>query len=49
LSSSRFDFIGATDVSLYPLQALQCGPHTSAPMMLINRRSISFYHLADEN
>lgn len=47
MSSSRFDFIGATDVSLYPLSTLQHGPNTKVPMMLINRNSVSLYHLLE--
>ena len=48
LSSGRFDFIGVTDSTLYPLQTVQHGPRIMSSLMLLNRHNVLFYHLADE-
>ena len=48
LSSSANNFIGATETTLYPLQAVQHSPQMTSRLMLNNRQNILFYHLMDE-
>ncbi len=47
MSSGRSTFMGMTDTSLYPLKTTQTSLQPKAKMMLINRNSIIFYHMAD--
>ncbi len=49
LSSSKSDFIGVTETTIYPLQTIQNMPQVESKMMFINRRSVRFYHLLDES
>ena len=47
LSSSNHDFMGMTGTTLYPLKASRSTPRPNAQLMLIHRKNILFYHLAD--
>ena len=46
--SSRVDFLGMTDATIYPLQSSPFNPHSSSPLTFVNRQKVVFFHLADE-
>jgi hypothetical protein len=48
LSSSNFDYMGMTETVIYPLKSSGRSPQPGAPLTLINRKRVIFYHPAED-